>query len=312
MKKYFPILFAFIILGIVAFLLFFKKNQVSSLSSISQDPLNIGIFQKEKSCAIAPKFLKDMHIPSPYLIDLSQKKYRGIALYYGKGLHNVLHAKQWEEYGHFSTYSVDKKGNIYLAPMPFISIEKKTFMRQKSIYRLSSRTGIVTPFMTLDDIVPNKNNPYGISAIAYDCSDESLWVAAIDETDYRHEKGVIYHIDIKQKRVLNKIEGFDALSLTLMQSSKGKYLLAGSARDSGLYAFAILNHSIQLPAMPLLKLPDATQHIRKIRVSNTNTLMLESIEFNYSLIVQTTREDRMVTYATWEEEGEKWKMQLKQ
>jgi len=312
MKKYFPILFALIILLLAAFLLFFKNSPISSEPRQSKNVLDLGTFHKEKSCAISPKFLKDMHIPAPYLIDLSQKKYTGIALYYGKGLHKVLHAKQWEEYGHFSTYSVDKKGNIYLVPMPFISIKEETFLQQKSIYRLNSHTGIVTPFMTLDDIVPNKNNPYGISAIAYDCSDESLWVAAIDETDYRHEKGVIYHIDIKQKRVLNKIEGFDALSLTLMQSSKGKYLLAGSARNSGLYAFPISKNSIHTPAIALLKLPNATQHIRKIRVSHTNTLMLESIEFNYSLIVQTSREDRMVTYATWEEEGKKWKMQLKQ
>jgi len=308
MKKYIPIVITILILTGLASLLISKKQQnKEELVTAKSIKYNIGDFSKQRSCAKAPNFLSKLNIPQPVVIDLSQKEYKGVVLRYGKGFTKVLHRKQWEQYGHFSTYTLDKRGNTYLVPMPFISIEATTFNLQKNIYKLDTNTGKISIFMHFDDVFPTKNNPYGISAIVYDCEDNTLWVSAIDESDYKKEKGVIYHIDIHTKKILQKVESLDVLSLSLIQSNKGKYLLAGSARDNALYAYKIKNKKLMTNVHKLFELKESNQHIRKIKVVSANKLELQSILFTYTLIVQTDKEDRRFTYIIWDKINNIWK-----
>ncbi len=270
---------------------------------------DLGAVLPEHPCAHSPKFLLRLHIPQPVMIDLSQKRYTGLALRYGKRFSRTLHPKQWEQYAHFSTYALDKSGNMYLIPTPFISINPTTFTLQKKLFRLDTQTGKIAIFMTLDDVHPRPENPYGLSAIALDCDDGTLWIAAIDESDYRHQRGVLYHIDPDRKRILQTVQGFDALTLKIVHTSRGKYLLAGSARDNGLYAFAVGKQG-HLSATPkrIVSLPDANQHIRKIRIPSRNVLALESIPFTYSLIAQSDRQDRLHYQAHWYPEHAIWRV----
>ena len=200
---------------------------------------NIGTFNVQKICAKSPRFLRHINIPQPVIIDLSQKKYKGIAFYHGESFSKVLHPKIWEQYEHFSTYSVDDKGNIFLVPTPFISIYPTTFNLQKNIYTLDSETGKISIFMHFESVDPSAQNPYGINAITFDCDDKTLWAATIDSSNYRLQKGRIFHISTQEKRVLAEIPTIDALSLATLKTNKEKYLLVGSARDNGLYAYNI-------------------------------------------------------------------------
>ena len=229
-------------------------------------------------------------------------------MHYGPRLSKTLHPKQWEQYEHFSTYALDKQGNIYLVPTPFISIHPTTFTLQKKIFKLDTQTGKISIFMDFDDIHPTPNNPYGMNAIAYDCDDQTLWAAAIDESDYQAQKGVIYHIDPTTKTVLQQVEGFDALTLKIVHTQTGKYLLAGSARDNGLYAFAITKGILAKQPVKLAELPDPNEHIRKIKVTAANQLELQSIPFTYSLIARTAKKDRTHYSATWNSANQEWKI----
>ena len=89
------------------------------------------------------------------------------------------------------------------------------------------------------------------------------------------------------------MEGFDVLSMTIVKSEKGKYLLVGSARDNGLYAYTIDNGKLSATTQKLLELPVANEHIRKIKVKDKNLLELQSIPFSYALIAQTAKQDRI-------------------
>jgi len=294
MRKYFPILLSIIFIVIIGYIVISKKNNAFINQSQHKEQVNhIGIFNIQKTCARPPQFLQKLKIPQPVIIDLSQKRFKGIALLYGKGFERVLHPRQWEQYEHFSTYSVDKKGNIYLVPTPFISIRPTTFNLQKNIYKLDTKSGKVSIFMHLEDVIPSAHNPYGINAITYDCDDKTLWVAAIDESNYESQKGVIYHINLQTKEILQKVEGFDVLSMTIIKSKKGKFLLVGSARDNGLYAYNIDKGKLSATAQKLLELPVANEHIRKIKVKDKNLLELQSIPFSYALIAQTAKQDRI-------------------
>jgi len=307
MRRYFPIILSFMVIGIAGYIVINKKNENSVNKIRNKEQVNnIGTFDIQRMCARAPKFLQKLNIPQPVIIDLSQKRFKGIAFLYGKDFKKVLHPKQWEQYEHFSTYTVDEKGNIYLVPTPFISIRPTTFNLQKNIYRLDSNTGKLSIFMHFDDISPSPNNPYGINAITYDCEDKTLWIAAIDESDYQSQKGVIYHIDPKTQTLLQRIEGFDVLTMKIIKSEKGKNLLVGSARDNGLYVYAVKNGQATEVPEKLLELSSGNEHIRKIKIKGKNQLEIQAIPFSYALIAQTAKKDRIYYDAVWDSKLEKW------
>ena len=308
MKRLWPIVGALVlVIGLAVFVIVAKQKQKSSLAVHTFD---FGTFSPSRTCARPPRFLRRMHIPQPVMIDLSQKHYTGIALRYGKNFTKVLHPKQWEQYAHFSTYALDTVGNIYLIPTPYISIRPTTFTLQKNLFRLDTMTGKISIFMDFDDVHPRADNPYGLSAITYDCDDGTLWVASIDESDYRHQRGVIYHIDSDRKRIVQRVKGFDALTLRMVHTSKGKFLLAGSARDNGLYAFDIAGgKGLDSTPHKLLELPDPNGHIRKINLQAENQLELQSIPFSYSLVAQAAKEDRTRFSAKWFKEKQDWQIE---
>ena len=310
LKKYLPIILSLIIVAGVSFVVVNKKNSKESLPV--EKKMSIGTFNKSKSCAVHPKFLKALKVTHPVTIDLSQQQFTGLAFLWGKDFSKVIHPKQWETFEHFSTYALDEQGNAYLAPMPFISIKPTTFNLQKNIYKLDSTTGKISIFMNFDDVHPSANNPYGIISLVYDCDDKTLWVSAIDESDYRAQKGVIYHVDIETKRVLQKVEGLDALTITLLKSEKGKFLLAGSARENALYAYGIEDAKLLEPAFKLLELPSANEHVRKIKVMGENLLELQSIPFSYTLIAQTSAQVQRNYYdVQWDDVLSNWKVTSK-
>ncbi len=308
MHKYIPIVISLVVIAIIGYVVVSKKNENTVANIQSKEQTNIGTFTKQTMCARPPQILKRLNIPQPVIIDLSQKQYKGVALHFGKNFEKTLHPEQWKQYEHFSTYASDEKGNIYLTPMPFISIYPTTFNLQKNIYKLESETGKISIFMHLDDVHPSANNPYGINAIAYDCDNKTLWVAAIDESDYKDQKGVIYHIDPKTKEILQRMEGFDVLSMTILRSKKGKYLLVGSARDNGLYAYKINNGKLSLKPKKLLELPSVNEHIRKIKIKGKNHMELQAIPFSYSLIAQTAKKDRIYYRADWDKKLGIWQL----
>jgi len=310
MRRYFSIILSFMVIGIAGYIVINKKNENSVNETCNKEQVNnVGTFGTQRMCARAPKFLQKLNISQPVIIDLSQKRFKGIALLYGKDFKKVLHPKQWEQYEHFSTYTVDEKGNIYLVPTPFISIRPTTFNLQKNIYRLDSNTGKLSIFMHFDDISPSPNNPYGINAITYDCEDKTLWIAAIDESDYQSQKGVIYHVDIQSKKILQTVEGFDVLTMQIIKSQKGKYLLVGSARDNALYMYAVKNGQAAEVPEKLLELSSMNEHIRKIKIKKRNQLELQAIPFSYALIAQTAKKDRIYYNAVWDSTIKKWSVQ---
>jgi len=305
MKRYLPIILSLVVIvGIGSFVFVKKQESIHSIST--KNNADIGTFTKLPTCAKAPIFLNRINIPQPVIIDLSQKIYKGIAFYYGKDFSKVLHPKIWEQYGHYSTYTIDAQGNIFLVPTPYISIHPTTFNLQKNIYKLDTKTGKISIFVHFDDVSPSAQNPYGINAITYDCDNKALWVAAIDKSNYQSEKGRIYAIDKKHKEISFQINGIDALSLQTIKTNQRKFLLVGSARDNGLYAYDITMHKKTYKRMKLLELPSSTERIRKIKIKADNTLELQSIPFSYTLIAQSAEKDRTFYIAKWDETTHAW------
>jgi len=304
MRNYLSIVLALLTVASVAY--FALDGGKRGNSGMRTDP-EIGSFGRQHSCGRLPRFLAKHGIRPPVLIDLSQQRYTGVALRYGRGFSQVMHPGRWERFGHFGTYALDRKGDIYLAPMPYISIAPTTFTLQTNIYRLDSDKGTLSIWMHLEDVKPGATNPFGVISLIYDCDDETLWVSAVDKSDYTTQRGRIYHIDTKSRSVLHTYQGFDALTLALLHTQKGKYLLAGSARDNGVYAFRVTKEGL-LPPVRLFSLPDATLRVRKIKVAGENLLQLEAVPFSYTLIVERDSTYRTL-YRAFKPAGESgWKI----
>lgn len=264
-------------------------------------PFAVANLKDPNSCIKLPPFLAKLHISNPVLIDLSQQRFKGLALLFDKQFSKALHPKQWEQYGHLGTYALTQKGDIYLTPMPYISIQKSTFNLQKNLYKLDGKTGKLSIGMHFEDVEPNANNPYGIVSLAYDCSDHTLWVGAIDETSYRGERGVIYHIDPEKQKILEKIAGVDALSLKVLVAEGKKYLFVGSAYKPELSVID-LSAKKRYESRKLIELPDPTLRIRKIKRVDADTIKLEAIPFGYTLLAQSDAEYRKIFFVDFDKE----------
>ena len=305
MRKYLPILISLLIVSIATLLVVSLKEKSKS---VSVKIANIGAFDKKPTCAIQPIFLSKLRVPQPIAVDLSQQQYRGVAFLFGPNLLQAVHPKSWKRFDHFSSYILDPKGHMYLTPMPYITIEPNTFLLQKSIYKLNSYSGKLSVWMTIDEVKAGAGNPFGLIALDYDCEDNSLWVSAIDESDYDNSRGVIYHIDVESKKIVQKVEGFDALSVRLIETKNGKFLLAGSSRDNALYAYEIKNRKLSSTRIKLLELPNFNQRIRKIDIVSKDTLQLQSIPFTYTLIAETGEDStvREKYQVKWRDALSKW------
>ena len=308
LKKYLPIVIAIFIVAIGTLWAVHKKNS----SKVQEKTFDIGTFNRTRGCGRHPNFLAKLRVPQPIAIDLSQQRYKGLAFLYGRGLNQAVHLKIWEAFDYFSTYALDPKGNTYLSPMPFVSVKEKTFAFQKNIYFLDSNSGNLSVWKSLEEVKATPNNPFGIIALVYDCDDHTLWVSSIDESSYDKGRGVIYHIDIASKKILQRVKGVDALSLTLFKSSKGKFLLMGDARKSQLLAMEIREGRALDNPIKLLELPNTLEHIRKIKIKGENLLELQTIPFSYTLIAQTSvGEDRNYYRAIWQHNILSWKLESK-
>ena len=304
MKRFLPIIAVLILLGVGVYFILQEPQKNSAQTSKIQETITLKNFTKIKTCAKLPQFLYQVQIFRP-IIDLSQIHYKGIAFIDAKS-RKVMHKSSWERFDALGTYTIDKKGNLYLAPNPFISIKPTTFNLQKAIYKLDSQSGKLSRWMVIDEITPKPQNPYGIVSVLYDCKDNTLWAGAIDKSDFKGEKGRIYHIDIKNKTILEKVPNFDALTLAWAKSNKGKILLAGNAYTNALYAFTFKNNQINPKPIKLFELPNSMLRIRKIKVTAPNKIYLEAIKFSYSLIAQTAKKQRIIYIATFK--NQKWEV----
>jgi len=305
MKKLLPIFLVMLLLASAGY--FLLKENPKDIKKETPKALKLEEFNRVRSCARIPTFLSNMGIKRP-VIDLSQMHYKGIAFYYGRNFTKVLHAKEWERYDSLGTYTIDSLGNIYLTPNPFISIKPSTFNLQKAIYKMDSKSGKLTRWMEIDDVKPNPNNPYGLISIVYDCDNSTLIASSIDESDYKAQKGVIYQINPKTQDIVNRVEGFDALTINILHTKNSKYLIAGSARDNGVYAFAFNGSKLTSTPHKLFELPNPMLRVRKIKVIGKNRLKLEAIKFNYSLVAETNKKQRFEYIATYNPTNSTWKI----
>lgn len=217
----------------------------------------------------------------------------------------------WKKAGWLAPILIDEAGNIYTAPAPFINILNNPIANNNTIYRVDAQTGEMQEFLRLpfaDSI--NEQNPYGIIAMVYLCETGTLYVSSVAGSRLHEEKGHIYAIDAKNKKIIDQINGFDAMGMGISYTTGKRQLYFGTGRNSTIYSIS-LNANGKFSGKPqsafnLVGLgPRGDDKVRRIRTDNNGNLLVHGLEFNFNLIAPREKQET-IYYFNYDEEDKKW------
>jgi hypothetical protein len=241
-------------------------------------------------CQQLPKFTSGIGLSQPVFIDTSQQVVTGVALREATDEGRLYQHPSWDDAGNVGPYVVDKDGNIYVAPVPMVSLFNNPPEEQNKIYRIDSRTGVMQDFINLPWVQPPSGaNPFGVVGLAYDCDTHSLYAASVAGSGPKQELGNIYRIDLTTGRVADQQEAVDALGLGVFTGRQGKRLYFGAARTPDVYSIA-LDESGDFVGQArfefsLAALEGGNQdNAHRLRFNRNNTLEIKGIEFGFKLM----------------------------
>ncbi len=241
-------------------------------------------------CKREPIFPANYGLQSPLLIDLSQRQGVGLFILEARAGGRSLHLPQWDFMGPLGPYALDGSGNIYLAPVPHVSLPPEALRHQNRIYRIDARTGEASLFVDLPAADwPSSRNPFGVMGLAYDCETGSLYASSVAGSTEKEQKGRIYQIDVKTRELLDSLQGLDVLGLGIFNHSSGKRLYLGLARKPEVH-FIELSKEGRFRGVPdfafsLQQLSGGQyENAHRIRFTRKQEMEVKAIEFNYTLM----------------------------
>jgi hypothetical protein len=253
-------------------------------------------------CKVAPAFPKKFGLRMPYGVDLRQQGYMGLAIIEGNPGGKTLRLPEWEQAGYLGPHAFDQSGNIYVAPTPNVNIDFNPPEKQNIVYIVESQTGEMKKLIELPwASPPTANNPFGLVGLTYDCDTESLYAASLAGSTFREEKGRIFRIDLKRRKVEDQLEGVDALGLGVFNGSSGKRLYFASARESEVYSIGLKDSGNFRDDKRLeFSLAAGSQGSfdkgHRIQFPGPDQMTVKAIEFSYSLIAASDPRRNIYSY----------------
>ncbi len=268
-------------------------------------------------CAAYPPFIRKIGMQQPVAIDTAGLDRPGLKLREVRSGGRSYQKYGWSITGHAGATVRDRFGNIYVIPVPSVSLDTNPLEKRNIIYKVNAQNGEIAEFLRLPLPKENtQNNPFGTLGLAIDCETNSLYVSTVAGSTPNKVSGSIYQISLETARVISKVEGIDAVGIAVFNFTDKKVLMYGDARSSSLYSLRLLrNGNFSKLAKPkyelsLLEIKNATStQIKKIRFvkdDNQNHIMvLTDAEFAYRLIAETRQQSKKY-YFEWNEKLGKW------
>ena len=242
------------------------------------------------ACAKNPSFPAKEGLKPPFFIDLRQVDGPGLKIIEAQKGGKVLKNNEWAKAGTLGPYTLDKNGVIYTAPIPFVNLRDRPMSIYNQVFRVDNESGAMTEFLHLPPAAePTPENAYGVVGMTYDCSNHSMYVSSLAGSGAESEVGRVFHIDLKTKKILHQLEGFDALGIGLFNMKSGKKLFLGHARSPEIFSIA-LDDAGGFIGKPKFEFSLAAMeggsydNAHRIRFLRDNVLKIKGIEFSFSLI----------------------------
>jgi hypothetical protein len=217
----------------------------------------------------------------------------------------------WRKAGWLAPILLDEAGNIYTAPAPFINILDNPIANNNTIYRIDSKTGLMEEFLRLpfaDSI--NTDNPFGIIGMIYLCETGTLYVSTVAGSRRYEENGHIYAVDVKAKKVIDKISNTDAMGMGISYITGKRKLYFGTGRSSDIYSVSLsakgnfsgsVNNEFTLENIG----PRGDDKVRRIRTDQYGNLIVHGFEFNFNLIAPREKQETIYNFS-WQQDEKKW------
>ncbi len=282
--------------------------------------------QKEiKPCQKEPIFIKNLgYDPEWTAFSSSEKQMMGLVLIElvksGKEKTPSLESlrgkiyqdSSWKKAGYLAGIVRDADGNIYSIPAPHVSVLNNNPAKQNTIYRVDAQTGKMNPWLSLPNHLSKQNtNPYGLIGIGYDCTSGILFVSTIAGSTRFEEKGIIYSIQTKSKKIIDSIKGIDAMGITVFFDASGtKRLYIGKTRVGEIWSVPINESGKFIPSKLLQECsieglgPRADDKARKIRYT-AGALIITGVAFNYNLQASSEKPETSYIFS-WNKDLKKW------
>ena len=265
-------------------------------------------------CRAIPKFLAPLKMRSPSLDSRQQDGSMGLQIRDVSGKNKAWQHNSWKKSGYIGAFDRDRTGNIYISPMPYVSLQKNPPNQQNQIYIIDAKTAEMTLFMKLpSENLPSTRNPFGSMGVYYDCDTNSLYVATLAGSMPMQEKGAILQIDLNTKQIISKLDNVDAIGVGVFNTNKGKRLYYGSARGSNLFSVPLDGEGhfagkqqYEL-SLSQIKGGDSTV-IKKVSFNKKKGsffMTLKDIEFGFRLLAENNPYKRKYHFK-WDETEGNW------
>ncbi len=297
------------ILGLIAFGLSKskggKKEKKHSNTSISKQNKVIS------SCKRSPLFPTKHGMKAPFAVDLRQgTAFRGLRIIEARRNGKYLQLPGWDKFGFLGLYTLDNKGNIFTAPMPYVSIDINPPKEQDRILKVDARTGRMSVFMNLPFTKPpSAKNPFGVIGLEYDCTTNSLYATSVAGSTYKKEYGKIFQINPDTKIILDTYDNLDAMGVTIFAGKTGRRIYIGLARKPEVYSIGLdeqggFKHDLRFEFSLKDVSGGADVKAHRMRIKD-NVMTLKAREFSYSLITASVSMRTIYKYK-YNPEKDKW------
>ena len=249
-------------------------------------------------------------------IDTSGQRGKGLVLFdfaasNRRAAENSYQHATWDDAGDIGSYTLDKHGNLYIAPFPQVDLFENPLGQQNTVYRIDTTTGIMAPFVELPAAQPaSTSNPFGVVAMTYDCEVHSLYATSLAGSTRKEELGRILHIDPEDGHVLSSLDSVDAYGITIFNGGLGKRLYFGHARSGEMRSIA-LDEAGRLLGEPRREftLADAyTAHAliaRRITIRE-QVMKVDGLKFQYNLVPMVDQGPRPSFRYLYDVENDEW------
>lgn len=287
-KNYKPLLIGGIITLLLFSVVYFYKKQTKPKPK--PKAMSVGIVN---ACKKSPQFVAQKGLNLPVYIDMSQRKYKGFAVMEAKENGKVLQLPTWDDAGFLGPYALDRSGNIYAGPVPYVSLQFNPPEKQNIIYKVDTRTGKMAKYLELpSEYKPSAQNPFGVMGLAYDCESNSLYTASVAGSGMKSQRGKLFRIDLKAQEIASQIDGIDAIGIGIFKTRNGKRLYYGSARAPEIFSI-LLDEKGNFSGQPKFEFSLAAQKGgghdsgHRIRFFKDNRMEIKGVEFSFSLIASS-------------------------
>ena len=215
----------------------------------------------------------------------------------GRPLLRYYQHPSWKKGGWLASILLDETGAVFITPAPFINILDNTLSNQNTVYRVDGNTGIMDEFIRLP--LPDSvtvNNAYGIIGMAYLCEAGVLYVSTVLGSDRFAERGGLYAIDVKSKKIIDKITGKDIMGMGISYITGQRRLYFGTGRSSAIFSVKLnkdgrfageLKEECSLAGLG----SRGDDKVRRIRTDDKGNLLINGVDFNYNLIAPREKQE---------------------